>query len=123
MQGIHRAAVSLDVQQVARQIGKQDLIGSLGKGCAEFADGYGETVASIAGKVEVAKGLRKASPQGGASVVYGCQRWKGHTHEGKSPPACQTCSQWHIKTTCQQPVQYVITDLHKTFHASFWLVK
>lgn len=69
MQRIDGGAVSLDVQQVACQISKQDLIGGFGKGGAEFADGDWETVATIAGQVEIAKGLGKTGPQGGASVV------------------------------------------------------
>ena len=62
MQCIHGRAVSLNIQQVACKICKEDLIGSLGKGRAELANGYREDVATIAGKVEVAKGLGKASP-------------------------------------------------------------
>ncbi len=56
------------------------MIGGFGKGGAEFADGDWETVATIAGQVEIAEGLGKAGPQGGASVVVCGQGDGGAVH-------------------------------------------
>ncbi len=110
MQGIDGSAVSLDVQQVACQISKQHLIGGFGKGGAEFADGNWETVATIAGQVEIAEGLRKAGPQGGASVIVCGQGDRGAIHmRGNDHLHSIHASQIYIAASleCPQSQQYL----------------
>ena len=72
VQIIDRAAVSLHVLHIPRQVGKQNLIGFFGKGSAELPNRYRKDMATIADKVEVAEGLGKTGPKGSARIIIGC---------------------------------------------------